>query len=673
MSVLITGPLLLAFTWGTGYAFLKNCPLSGAERHWLAPLLGFALLTAVAALLCFTGLLTPLWILVALSLVAAGAVGFRISAFAGMTNRKEGASPPQEGLFVCPPAKRLVVSLCIVVGVHTLLCALTPEVRSDPVRYHISMANQYAVRGGIEPLRETVWWSIPQYAECLYAMGIAISNDTLAKIFHWWAGAIATMGVFALADRWFGRGPAWWATLLWVTTPKVSYEMTTTYVDLVLVIWIQFSVWAAARALSVEEPRSAARWMALSGLGMGLGFGTKYTAMGVQGIPWLLFPAVAISRYWGSGWRTRGLFLCSFFAVALGDFPWLLRNLWNTGNPIYPLYNRLFGLVGEADRASELYFLTVWPGVKSLTGPFFYLERLEGFLHSGYNFPGIVLLLIVVLLAKCRAGGIRLNSGAFPLGCVLGFCMVSLSAYVVLTGNMDGRFWLPTLAVFLPFLGWGLDIAPEVLAGSDPVRGARIGRFFAAALVLLCIYNYVGQRAAFFRDFEESPWPILSEEARRSYYRDHERGDPDGWAFEELVPKGQLVYGIGFPHRIRSISPVIETVVDRDGRRIRSNEDPLIDPFMESARTPEDLLRIAAEARIGFVVLPIHANPQPEEFWETVRTTCQPMSPSGSLLRIPVENHIPRGRLRLVSERGCKEAQSRPQIGLAQRNPAMAL
>ena len=641
MFVLITGPFLLAFAWGAGYAFLKNCPLSGAERHWLAPLLGFALLTAVATLLCFSGLLTPLWILITLFLVAAVAVGLWILAFAGKTIRGEGTYPPQRGLFIHALRGYLVVSISIAIGVHTLLCALTPEVRSDPVRYHISMANQYAVRGGIEPLRETVWWSIPQYAECLYAMGIAISNDTLAKIFHWWAGVIATLGVFVLADRWFGRGAAWWATLLWVTTPKVSYEMTTTYVDLVLVIWIQFSVWAGVRALSAEEPRSAACWLALSGLGMGLGFGTKYTALGVQGIPWFLFPAAATFRHWRKGWKTRILFLFSFGAIVVGDLPWLLRNLWNTGNPVYPLYNRLFGLVGDTDRASELYFLTVWPGVKSLTSPFFYLERIEGFLHSGYNFPGIVLLLILVLLAKFRTGGVPPDSRAFPLGCVLGFCMVSLSAYVVLTGNMDGRFWLPTLAVFLPFLGWGLDITPKVLAGTEPIRRSRIEWLLATVLVLFCVYNYVGQRAAFFEDFKESAWPILSEEKRRSYYRDHERGDPDGWTFEAVVPRGQLVYGIGFPHRICSISPVIETVVDRDGRRIRSNQDPLIDPFMESARRSEDFLRAAKEAGIGFIVFPNRANPSPEEFWETVRITCESMSPKGRLLQVPMANEVP--------------------------------
>ena len=646
MNVLWIAPLLYALTWWVGARFLSPFRLARSERLWLAPFLGYTLLVLDAALLCFTGLLTPFAICASLFLLVGVSVCFPLF-WKGRAADNEVWDPGDAGDVgfhasasgtVPGPLPLLVSLLCFGIGLHTFLCALTPEVRSDPIRYHISLANQYAVRGGIEPLRETVWWSIPQYAECLYALGIALCNDTLAKLFHWWAGVISTLGVFAIADRWFGRSAAWWAVTLWITTPMVSYEAGTTYVELILVLWVQFAIWSGSKALAESDWRGSLGWLTLSGLAVGMSFGTKFTALAVQGVPWLIFPLALALRHRGTPLRSLLLSGVPCLAVLVADSPWLLRNYRLTGNPLYPLYNSLFGLSGENDRAAELYFLTVWPG-QNVFRLGYYLEKIQGFIHAGYNFLAIGLVTFLVPVAiRGKPDGARLFEPRFSLPAL--FCGLSLGAYLALTGNMDGRFWLPTLAVFLPFLGKCVDLIPLLLSetriGSIPLPPERTARFLVWVLVLGCFLNYSGLRLRFFAVFGESPRPILTEDARWTYYAERERADLDLRGLEEWIPKGATVYPTGFPHRVRAISPVSEHVVDKTGHSLRTNVDPVFDPFVSSGGDPEAILRAAREVGIDYLVVPKQILPLVEDFWAAARKVAGSVPGSkGRLLELP--------------------------------------
>ncbi|MCA9432407.1 MAG: glycosyltransferase family 39 protein [Candidatus Omnitrophica bacterium] len=532
-------------------------------------------------------------------------------------------SPVKFGLFV------LLIASAVLV--HTLLGALTPEVRSDPLRYHLRLAQQYAIRGGIEPLRENPWWAIPQYAEAVYSYGILLWNDTLAKLIHWTAGVGVLLGIYGWTNTRFGQNSAWWAVLFWVLTPKVSYEMTTTYVEMILTLWIFASLYFGHQALSEAELEKSGMFLILSGFFLGIAFGTKYTALAVQGLPWFLFPlAYLLKKQVPVMIRLRSITLAGV-AIVLADSPWLLRNLYYTGNPLYPIYNHLLGLTTGVDRGIENFFLTVWPGM-SLLSPNFYFERILGLFYSGYFFyPIAILLLLFWILLRKKAG--RSISIPFPDIVCLAYCCFSFICYLVFTGNMDGRFYLPTLSLLVGYMG-AATTRVFFLSPISPTRRTVV----QGIICLVMIYNYIGQRQAFFENFKESPYPILSNAARWDYYESQDVGEPEGEVWEKIIPPDAYVYGIGFPYRLKAIHPLNEPSVDETTQPptfLKTSIDPILDAF-EAGKTPQQQLKtIVKDTGVDYLLVPIHQVNGEDPFWAAARRTFSTVGGTkGRLLRV---------------------------------------
>ncbi|MCP4367992.1 MAG: phospholipid carrier-dependent glycosyltransferase, partial [Deltaproteobacteria bacterium] len=85
-------------------------------------------------------------------------------------------------------------------------------------------------------------------------------------------------------------------------------------------------------------------WFVLSGIFCGLAVGTKYTAIVVT---FLTMEILLIVHEYFVEKRSffRGaqqVFLFAVFVLCCAS-PWFIKNLWYTGNPIYPYFNWIFG------------------------------------------------------------------------------------------------------------------------------------------------------------------------------------------------------------------------------------------------------------------------------------------------------------------------------------------
>jgi hypothetical protein len=84
------------------------------------------------------------------------------------------------------------------------------------------------------------------------------------------------------------------------------------------------------------------------GVALGLMLATKYTAL--MSLPILLLAADASFR---AGWRGKDRALGAALVVLLAG-PWFLRNIWLTGNPIYPIDTLLFDGLFNTIRSQRL-------------------------------------------------------------------------------------------------------------------------------------------------------------------------------------------------------------------------------------------------------------------------------------------------------------------------------
>ena len=179
--------------------------------------------------------------------------------------------------------------------------ALNPEVRGDSIIYHMPQALLFAVNGGHVDTPSSALSYIPQNQQLLYAAGLALGSDVIAKLFHWWAGVLLLAGAAAVAKAvGLGRRGALWSAVLLALVPIWIYLATATYVDFAaanytLCALLCILLWRARTGGAVLLP-------ALAGYFLGAAMGVKYTAGVVGFVPLgVVFAGVPGFRSGGAG------------------------------------------------------------------------------------------------------------------------------------------------------------------------------------------------------------------------------------------------------------------------------------------------------------------------------------------------------------------------------------
>ncbi|HVJ69389.1 MAG TPA: phospholipid carrier-dependent glycosyltransferase, partial [Caulifigura sp.] len=228
-----------------------------------------------------------------------------------------------------------------------ILGSLLPSTDFDVKEYHLEGPKEWYQSGRIEFLPHNVYTSFPFLTEMLLLSGMILRGDWFEGA---WSGQLilasfglfATMAVFQIAGR-FGRRAAWLAALIYITTPWVVRISIIAYVEGALAAFL-----AAALLCFLESRHDQSRtigWTLLCGVFAGSAASCKYPGIISALIP---FGLLALSQGFSAGTGLRiGSAITRAFAFSLAGLaafgPWLLKNLAQTGNPVYPLLWDLFG------------------------------------------------------------------------------------------------------------------------------------------------------------------------------------------------------------------------------------------------------------------------------------------------------------------------------------------
>jgi 4-amino-4-deoxy-L-arabinose transferase-like glycosyltransferase len=164
----------------------------------------------------------------------------------------------------------------------------------------------------------------------LYLLATTTTSDIAAKLLHWFFGVLGALAVYGVARRLWSRNVALTAATLFYCTPFVQDLGQTARVDLATAF---FATLALGALVVWSEEATEESWIWLSALCAGTAMATKWTA-----IPVVLLPAVLmlVMRR-----RFRSLAMYCLVAVAAVT-PWLIKNWYLTGNPVYPLLYQWF-------------------------------------------------------------------------------------------------------------------------------------------------------------------------------------------------------------------------------------------------------------------------------------------------------------------------------------------
>ncbi|AGA27493.1 hypothetical protein [Singulisphaera acidiphila] len=325
------------------------------------------------------------------------------------------------------------------------LGAMLPTIDFDAIEYHLQGPKEYFQAGRISFLAHNVYTSMPFSVEMLHLLGMEVLGD-------WWQGALAgqlliaayapaSAAMIALtAGRLASSRAAAMAAIVYLTTPWIYRLGVLPYVEGPLCYYHAALVWATARVWSVADPGVRTRlWGVLGGLAGGA-MACKYPGLISAVLP---FGAIAlVEAIRRRSWRIVAGFVLGWGIVMT---PWLAKNVIDTGNPVYPLANHVFGgrywdpareaKWTNAHGPKSIQLAALWDSIVDVAG------------RSDWQSP---LYLALAPLALLRRGSRR---SALALW---GFVLYLFATWWLLTHRLD-RFWLPLLAPLAVLAGLGAD------------------------------------------------------------------------------------------------------------------------------------------------------------------------------------------------------------------------
>lgn len=215
---------------------------------------------------------------------------------------------------------------------------------SDAPIYHLFFAVRWWQAGWIElvptPFGELAASYFPANGD-LWLTWLVITEEggTLAKVGQWPFAFLGGLAIHGLGRQCGVRGSAAMVpAVLWLTTFLVLFSASLANVDLIFGVWFLVAVYFWTRFR--EERQMGDRGLVpllFASLASGIVVGTK--SVGLAFVALLLgFLLPSIGRGHGR-WTRLAIVL---LGIALPSAFWFSRNLWLTGNPLYPLELRLF-------------------------------------------------------------------------------------------------------------------------------------------------------------------------------------------------------------------------------------------------------------------------------------------------------------------------------------------
>jgi hypothetical protein len=377
---------------------------------------------------------------------------------------------PAHQLVAPPPSRGWLVALALVSGpfvVLMLLGALQPTIEFDSLEYHLQAPKEYFLAGQIPFLPHNVYAAMPSAVEMLTLLGMEVLGD-------WWTGALVgqmLIALFAVAaavlvgatavrigDGASRAGAV--AGLVYLTTPWIFRLGTTPLVEGPLAFYHAATALVVVRRAAFNAPEAGGirAWL-LTGLLAGAALACKYPALLTAVVPGLVAAGVAVA-----GSRSPRAVLAYALGVAILSGPWLVRNLADTGNPVYPLGYRVFG--GRSWSPEREAQWSRAHGPRPVTSQAAATAALQVAGRSDWQSPLYAALVPLSLAASGRARRRVLAIGAHVAWL--------FAVWFFLTHRLD-RFWVPAL----PSLAVLAGVGGEILAR----RGQRAGPI-ALGLVL---------------------------------------------------------------------------------------------------------------------------------------------------------------------------------------------
>ncbi|WP_172683759.1 ArnT family glycosyltransferase [Desulfosarcina cetonica] len=241
----------------------------------------------------------------------------------------------------------------IVIISAIFLMGSVPPVSRDALTHHLAVPKIWIEKGIFTELPGIPFSYYPMNLDLLYMVPLYWGNDIVPKYIHFSFALLTALLIYTHVKRRVDRVYGLLGALFFLSIPVIVKLSTAVYVDLGLIF---FSASALFALICWVEDGCRIRYLLLSALSCGLAMGTKYNGLIVFLLLSCFVPVLYVRRANDealNGTQPVNQFKALGFGIvfAIGSLlvfsPWMIKNLYMTGNPIYPLYKNVFSNATE--------------------------------------------------------------------------------------------------------------------------------------------------------------------------------------------------------------------------------------------------------------------------------------------------------------------------------------
>jgi hypothetical protein len=209
----------------------------------------------------------------------------------------------------------------------------------DALSYHLQLPREWLVDGRMHGLTHNVYSFMPNYMEAAYYhLAVLIGGDGIqaasaCQLLHAAFAILAAWITARLAYRFAGKIAGFAAFVAIIGTPWMVVTGSLAYNEMTVLLLLACAALALAHDGITPTQRAA-----IAGLLAGAACGAKLTSIGFVALPLAVFASFVLPR--------NRILVCALLGAAtftLALIPYVVRNLIETGNPVFPFATSLFG------------------------------------------------------------------------------------------------------------------------------------------------------------------------------------------------------------------------------------------------------------------------------------------------------------------------------------------
>lgn len=333
------------------------------------------------------------------------------------------------------PSLTLIFLLAIQIIVN-FIGVLGPEITFDALWYHLTLPKLYILNNSIFHIPGNLFYysDMPKLTEMLYVPSLMFGNEIVAKLIHFMFGILSLIVIYKISRKFLPKTFSILAVLVFYSNLIVGWESISAYIDLARTFFEIMSLWGFLNWIENRQRK----WLAISASLLGFAIASKVIALESLIIFFVLFAYLYITEKEELTDFIKSIFTFVIFSVLI-PLPWFLFSFINTGNPLYPFF----------DKRIDIGTNFAVPNISN-----FFRDIINLFIYSNDPISPIYLIVFPLLVF-----GFFKAKKEIKIICI--YLFLALIAWYITPRVGGGRFIIPYLPAFSVIVSYSIYTLKE--------------------------------------------------------------------------------------------------------------------------------------------------------------------------------------------------------------------